>query len=115
MALGTVFYLPYAIPDMLAVEWRQISAGAWIGTCLSALLALNLSYVLWNTAVQRIGSSQTAIYSNLIPVAAVGTAAIWLHEPIDRWKAIGAALIIAGLVAATRFGGAAAAAIPAEE
>ena len=81
---------------------------------LSALLALNLSYVLWNTAVQRIGSSQTAIYSNLIPVAAVGTAAIWLHEPIDRWKAIGAALIIAGLVAATRFGGAADA-IPAEE
>jgi drug/metabolite transporter (DMT)-like permease len=113
MAIGTVFYLPYAIPDMLAVEWRQISAGAWIGTCLSALLALNLSYVLWNTAVQRIGSSQTAIYSNLIPVAAVGTAAIWLHEPIDRWKASGAVLIIAGLVAATRFGGADA--IPAEE
>ena len=97
MALGTVFYLPYAIPDMLAVDWRQVSAGAWIGTSLSALLALNLSYVLWNTAVQRIGSSQTAIYSNLIPVAAVGTAAIWLHEPIDRWKAIGAALIVAGL------------------
>jgi drug/metabolite transporter (DMT)-like permease len=114
MALGTVFYLPYAMPEMLAVEWRQVSAGAWIGTSLSALLALNLSYVLWNTAVQRIGSSQTAIYSNLIPVAAVGTAAIWLHEPIDRWKAIGAALIIAGLVAATRFGGAADA-IPAEE
>ena len=114
MALGTLFYLPYAIPDMLAVDWRQVSAGAWIGTSLSALLALNLSYVLWNTAVQRIGSSQTAIYSNLIPVAAVGTAAIWLHEPIDRWKAIGAALIIAGLVAATRFGGAADA-IPAEE
>ena len=92
----------------------QVSAGAWIGTSLSALLALNLSYVLWNTAVQRIGSSQTAIYSNVIPVAAVGTAAVWLHEPIDRWKAIGAVLIIAGLVAATRFGGAADA-IPAEE
>src|SRR6185295_12769544 len=45
MALGTVFYLPYAIPDMLAMQWRQVSAGAWIGTSLSALLALNLSYV----------------------------------------------------------------------
>ena len=114
MALGTLFYLPYAMPDMLAVDWRQISAGAWIGTSLSAVLALNLSYVLWNTAVQRIGSSQTAIYSNLIPVAAVGTAAIWLGEPIERWKVIGAVLIIAGLVAATRFGGAGGA-IPCEE
>ena len=114
MALGTLFYLPYALPAMREVDWGQVSVGAWIGTSLSALLALNLSYVLWNTAVQRIGSSQTAIYSNLIPVAAVGTAAVWLGEPVDRWKAIGAALIIAGLVAATR-GGHAAAAIPAEE
>ena len=114
MALGTLFYLPYAVPDLRAVDWRQVSAGAWLGTTLSALLALNLSYVLWNTAVQRIGSSQTAIYSNLIPVAAVGTAAIWLHEPIDRWKAIGATLIVAGLVVATRFSGGRDA-IPAEE
>ncbi len=38
MALGTLFYLPYAIPDVLAVDWRQVSAGAWIGTSLSALL-----------------------------------------------------------------------------
>jgi drug/metabolite transporter (DMT)-like permease len=114
MAIGTLFYLPYALPDMLAVDWPRVSAGAWIGTSLSALLALNLSYILWNTAVQRIGSSQTAIYSNLIPVAAVGTAAVWLREPIDRWKSIGAGLIVAGLIAATRKG-AAREAIPAEE
>ncbi len=114
IALGTLFYLPYALPEVLKVDWRQVGAGAWIGTTVSALLSINLSYILWNMAVQRIGSSQTALYSNLIPVAAVGTAAVWLHEPVDGWKAIGAALIIAGLVAATRFGGARAA-IPAEE
>ena len=28
MAIGTVFYLPDAIPGLLAVEWRQISACA---------------------------------------------------------------------------------------
>lgn len=115
MALGTLFYLPYALPAMREVDWGQVSVGAWIGTTLSAVLALNLSYILWNTAVQRIGSSQTAIYSNLIPVAAVGTAAVWLGEPVDRWKAIGAALIVAGLVVATRGGHAGRDAIPAEE
>lgn len=115
MALGTLFYLPYALPAMWAIDWGQVSPGAWLGTSLSALLALNLSYILWNTAVQRIGSSQTAIYSNLIPVAAVGTAAVWLGEPVDRWKAIGAALIIAGLVVATWGGNAGRDAIPCEE
>ena len=114
IALGTLFYVPYALPAVFRVDWRQVGAGAWIGTIVSALLSINLSYILWNTAVQRIGSSQTAIYSNLIPVAAVGTAALWLHEPVDGWKAIGAALIIAGLVAATQFGGGRDA-IPAEE
>ena len=111
---GTLFYLPYAMPDVLAVDWRQISVGAWIGITVSALLSINLSYILWNMAVHRLGSSRTAIYSNVIPVAAVGTAAVWLGEPVDRWKAVGAALIITGLVVATRLG-AAASAIPAEE
>ena len=114
IALGTVFYLPYAVSDVLKIDWRQVSAGSWIGTTVSALLSINLSYILWNRAVQQLGSSQTAIYSNLIPVAAVGTAAVWLREPVDRWKAVGAALIITGLVVATRFGGGRDA-IPAEE
>jgi drug/metabolite transporter (DMT)-like permease len=114
IVLGTLFYVPYALPDVLAIDWRQVGAGAWIGTTISALLSINLSYILWNMAVHRLGSSRTAIYSNLIPVAAVGTAAVWLGEPVDRWKAVGAALIIAGLLVATRWG-AAASAIPAEE
>jgi drug/metabolite transporter (DMT)-like permease len=115
ITLGTLFYLPYAVPEMRNVDWPQVSAGAWIGTTVSALLSINLSYILWNRAVQTLGSSQTAIYSNLIPVAAVGTAAVWLGEPVDRWKTIGAALIIVGLVVATRFGTAGRDAIPCEE
>ena len=115
ITLGTLFYLPYAVPAMRTLDWSSVSAGAWIGITVSALLSINLSYILWNMAVQTLGSSQTAIYSNLIPVAAVGTAALWLGEPIGGAKAIGAALIILGLVVATRFGKAAAEAIPAEE
>jgi drug/metabolite transporter (DMT)-like permease len=105
MVLGTLFYLPYAAPALAKVQWSAVSAGAWIGTTLSALLALNLSYIVWNTAVQRLGGTQTALYSNAIPVAAVASAAIWLGEPIDRWKVLGGALIILGLVVATWLGG----------
>jgi drug/metabolite transporter (DMT)-like permease len=111
--LGTMLYLPYAAPDMARLDWSRISTGAWVWTILSALLSLNLSYILWNTAVQRIGSSQTAIYSNAIPVAAVGIAALWLHEPVDAAKAIGAALIVLGLLVGSRAGGTVA--VPAEE
>jgi drug/metabolite transporter (DMT)-like permease len=114
MVLGTVFYLPYAAPALARLRWSEVSAGAWIGTVVSALLALNLSYIVWNTAVQRIGGTQTALYSNAIPVAAVASAAIWLGEPIDRWKILGGTLIIAGLIVATWLGGSRIA-VPVEE
>ena len=39
---------------------------------VSGLLALSLAYVLWYTGVQRLGSARTAIYSNLVPVVAIG-------------------------------------------
>jgi drug/metabolite transporter (DMT)-like permease len=38
------------------------------------------------------------VYSNLVPVAALGAAAVWLGEPIGGAKLAGAALVIAGLL-----------------
>ena len=113
MTFGALFYLPYAAPSLAGVDWSQVSASAWAWTIASALLALNLSYLLWNTAVQRIGSSKTAIYSNLVPVFAVGSAVIWLGEAVNAAKLAGAALIILGVVAA-RYG-ATPAVVPCEE
>jgi O-acetylserine/cysteine efflux transporter len=113
MAFGTLFYLPYAAPSIAGVDWAHVSVAAWAWTITSALLALNLSYVLWNTAVQRIGSAKTALYSNLVPVFAVASAVIWLGEEVNTAKLAGAALIILGVVAA-RYG-AGPAVVPAEE
>jgi len=113
MTFGTLFYLPYAMPTLVAVPWPSISAGAWFGTVMSALLALNLCYVLWNIGVQRLGSTMTSIYSNVVPVAAVGSAAIVLDETIGGMKLVGAALIIGGLLVTAR--GGAIDAMPAEE
>jgi O-acetylserine/cysteine efflux transporter len=113
MTFGTLLYLPYAAPSLAQVHWTQVSTSAWALTIASALLALNLSYVLWNAGVQRIGSAKTAIYSNLVPVFAVSSAVLWLGETVDTAKLAGAALVILGVVAA-RYG-AGAAVVPAEE
>ena len=50
----------------------------------SSLLALAFAYMVWYTAIQRIGSSRTAIYSNLTPIVAMVVAALWLGEQIGR-------------------------------
>jgi drug/metabolite transporter (DMT)-like permease len=53
--------------------------------------------MVWYTAVQTIGSTRTAVYSNVTPIAAMIVAAIWLGEPITVRKLAGAAAVIAGL------------------
>jgi drug/metabolite transporter (DMT)-like permease len=97
MAIGTAIYVPWAWPVIQATDWSTLPAGAWIGIAGSALLALNISYVIWYVGVQRLGSARTSVYSNLVPVAALLTAALWLGEPIARVKLAGAALVIGGL------------------
>ena len=63
----------------------------------SSLLALAFAYMIWYTAVQRIGSARTAIYSNLTPVVAMIVAAIWLGETISGAQIVGAAMILSGI------------------
>jgi drug/metabolite transporter (DMT)-like permease len=64
------------------------------------LLGIGLAYLLWYRAVERIGNNRTAVYSNLVPVAALITAWIWLGEVPTTLQLIGAAVILVGLTLA---------------
>jgi drug/metabolite transporter (DMT)-like permease len=97
MAAGTVMYLPYSATSLARTPWQTIDAGDWSGVAFSALLALNVGYVLWYAGVQRLGSARTAVYSNLVPIAALLVATVWLREPLGWVKLSGAAAVIAGL------------------
>jgi drug/metabolite transporter (DMT)-like permease len=97
MAIGATCYFLIAIPTLLGTEWALISLTSWILMTLSSLLALAFAYMIWYTGVQRIGSSRTAIYSNLTPIVAIAVAAIWLGEPIAAPQIIGAITILGGV------------------
>ena len=101
MAIGTAFYLLIAAVPMLETDWAAISAFSWSLMAASSLLALALAYMIWYTAVQRIGSARTSIYSNLTPVIAMVIAAVWLGESVNVAQIIGAGLILTG-IAVTR-------------
>jgi drug/metabolite transporter (DMT)-like permease len=114
MAIGTLLYLPLALPGMARLAWREVNASTWIATVLSGLLALSVAYWIWYIAVQRIGNARTAVYSNMIPVVAMIVAVAWLGEPVHLTKALGALAILGG-VALTRIGYSRAVAAPPPE
>jgi len=104
MAIGALLYLPLAWSTLRAVEWSFVSKTTVMLLMYSALFGLCLAYTIWYVGVRQIGSTRTSVYSNLVPLFAIGSAAIVLREPIGLRKAIGAIAVLAG-VALTRVGG----------
>lgn len=97
MSLGAIPYVLVTLPEMANVNWAAVSAWTWWALVFSSLFALCLAYLIWYAAVQKIGMARTSIYSNLVPIAAMTTAAVWLGEPITAQKALGAALVLGGV------------------
>jgi drug/metabolite transporter (DMT)-like permease len=75
-----------------------VSGWAWLLLVYSAVFALVVAYLIWYTAVQRVGNTRTSIYSNVVPLVAMAVAAVALGEPITARKIAGAAGILSGVV-----------------
>ena len=86
-----------AVPGFRAQSWGAISLTAWVQLSLSALLAICLAYSLWAKGVQRLGSTRTALYGNLVPVFAALAGLLFLGEQLAPLQLLGAALVLAGL------------------
>lgn len=104
MAFGTAMYVPMMWSRVAATDWTAVSVWTLCLLVYSALFALCIAYTIWYLAVRQIGSARTAVYSNLVPVVAMGGAVVFLAEPVDAFKVLGAAAVLSG-VALTRAGG----------
>jgi drug/metabolite transporter (DMT)-like permease len=101
MTIGSALYAPLGVPSLLRLDWTGVSWWAWALLAYSAVFALVVAYLIWYTAVQRVGNTRTSIYSNVVPLVAMAVAAIVLGEPITARKMAGAVAILGG-VALTR-------------
>lgn len=103
MAIGGIPYVAMTLPQFVIADWSRVSTWTWVSLVLSALLALNVAYLIWYIGVQKIGAARTSMYSNVVPIVAMLVAAIWLGEPITQVKLLGAIAVVSGVVL-TRFG-----------
>ena len=102
MAIGTVPLLLVSAPSLSTENWAAISANSWLGLAFSAVFAIAIGYVLWYTGVNRIGTSRTALYENLVTVFAVASAWVLLSESMTAIQIIGAVLVFVSLYVARR-------------
>lgn len=100
-ALGLVLF---GLPSLLDQRWDVVTPAAWGGLLFSSLFSIGLAYLLWYQGVERLGGTRTAIFSNVTPVVALLTGAIWLGERLTLLSVTGAALVIVGVMMVRRRG-----------
>jgi drug/metabolite transporter (DMT)-like permease len=103
-AAGTPGLLLLGAPGLVRQNWAAVSVGTWGALAYAALLSLVLSYVLYNRAVQAIGSGRTAIYNCLTPLVAMLVAWFTLGEAPLAIQFLGVALVIAGVLVSVAAG-----------
>ncbi len=97
MTSGTPFLLLVCAPSLLRQDWSRVRPVAWAGVVYSGLFAIALAYLIWSYGVRRIGSTRTAIYSNITPIVALLVAWLALGESPTLGQLAGAVVIFAGI------------------
>lgn len=98
MLLGTFPIFIAAAPAIVSADWSRVSLGAWAILIYSAIFSVVVAYSVWNWAVMRVGSARTAVYSNLVPIVALGSSSLLLGERMAPLQFVGAAIVISGII-----------------
>lgn len=85
-------------PQIVGMDWAAVGVEGWGAFAYATILSLLVAYLLWNRSVQVVGPSRTVVYMCLTPLIAVIAAAVLLGERPRPLQAVGAGLIIAGVV-----------------
>ena len=94
---GTPLLLLVCAPSLLRQDWSRVRPIAWAGVVYSGLFAIALAYLIWSYGVRRIGSTRTAIYSNITPIVALLVAWLALGEKPTPGQLAGAVVIFGGI------------------
>ncbi|HEU0070650.1 MAG TPA: DMT family transporter [Alphaproteobacteria bacterium] len=79
------------------VNWPTIGAVAYV-----AIFPSILAYTFWNRGVDLIGANRAGLFIHLMPLFGSFMAIAFLDEALELYHLIGAALILVGLVIASR-------------
>jgi drug/metabolite transporter (DMT)-like permease len=98
MASGALFLLIVASPALRELDIVSVTPTEWAAVVYAGLGALVVAYLLFYRGVRVLGPTRTAMYGNLQPLIAIAVAWLVLSERPTGWQAVGAALIMGGLL-----------------
>ena len=100
--IGAICHIPFygwelADGRHLTFDWTTILAIAY-----GALFASLIAFGAWNLGIRLIGANAAGIFLYLIPLYTIGLSALFLGENLELFHVAGGAVILLGIVLATR-------------
>jgi drug/metabolite transporter (DMT)-like permease len=102
MLFGGLAVLPLASLDLFRMDWGTVSAGGWAAFAYSALVVAAFGFSSWQRGVSRIGANRMLVYQYLVTLVGVVSGVVLFSEGFGIDKAIGAAILLAGVYLARR-------------
>src|SRR6266542_4456394 len=85
-------------PAMVRQDWGSVGGAAWAILLFATVGPVYVAYGLWNWAIGKRGIPRTVVFGFLVPVVAGALAVTTLHESMHPEQAVGALLVVGGLV-----------------
>lgn len=102
LIIALPFLIGIGIPSASQVDWAAQPLVVWYSIFHAGVLSIGVAYVLWNKSITIIGAGQTAVFANLVPVAALIFGWVLRGDIITVSQYVGGAIILAGLVIARK-------------
>ena len=100
--MGTALLVPFALLEPVRTPIARVSLTTWLAIGYLAIISTCLAYIWWNDGIRKIGAGRAAMFSFVGPVAAMVSALPILGEWPEPAQLLGGALILAGLLVASR-------------
>jgi len=102
VAAGTLWMLPAFGWQALQGNVLPDTIGAWSGIGFVAIFSSALAHGLWVRGVATIGPNRAGVFIHLMPLFGGALAIAFLGEQLAAYHAMGAALVLCGVVLTTR-------------
>ncbi len=89
---------------LLERPWESFARASWPGWVVIAYSAgpITLGHLWYYQAVRVVGAGKAAVYMNVMPFLVIGLSWALLGEVVRWYQAVGACVVIAGVILATR-------------
>lgn len=99
---GTAFLLVPALSEGLLTPTPPYSMASWTAIIYLGVFGSAIGFIWYYEGVRAIGPSRAGVFINFVPLTSILLAYVLLDEPIDVSLALGASMVITGVVLTSR-------------